>query len=87
MAAARESERGTASPDEVARFSAMADAWWEPNGKFKPLHELNPPRIAFIRDFTCARFNRDAGDEKPFAGLSILDIGCGGGLLDRKSVV
>jgi 2-polyprenyl-6-hydroxyphenyl methylase / 3-demethylubiquinone-9 3-methyltransferase len=71
----------TASKEEVARFTAMADAWWDPNGKFKPLHQINPVRIGYIRDFVCAHHGRDANADKPFDGLKLLDIGCGGGLL------
>lgn len=59
----------------------MADDWWAPNGKFKPLHALNPLRIRFIRDSACAHFGRNAFQPKPLDGLTILDIGCGGGLL------
>ena len=69
------------NPDEIAHFSSMAETWWDPNGPFKPLHKLNPTRIAFVRDQICAHFKRDPNDEKPLAGLRILDIGCGGGLL------
>jgi 2-polyprenyl-6-hydroxyphenyl methylase/3-demethylubiquinone-9 3-methyltransferase len=68
-------------PDEVARFSAMADEWWDPTGKFKPLHRFNPVRLGFIRDEAAIRFGRDAGARRPFEGLRLLDIGCGGGLL------
>ena len=73
----------TVSPDEIARFSAIADAWWDPEGDFKPLHRLNPTRLAFIRDHACARFGRDPKAEKPLDGLRVLDIGCGGGLLSE----
>ncbi len=73
--------RGTALPDELAKFSAMADAWWDPEGDFKPLHRFNPVRIAFIRDRLAAHFGRDITTERPFEGLTLLDIGCGGGLL------
>jgi len=71
----------TASPDEIARFHAMADAWWDADGDFKPLHQLNPPRLAFLRDHLAAHFSRDASVQRPFEGLSLLDVGCGGGLL------
>ncbi len=71
----------TASAEEVARFTAMADAWWDPNGKFKPLHQINPVRIAYIRDRVCGQYDRDAKETRPFGGLKLLDIGCGGGLL------
>jgi 2-polyprenyl-6-hydroxyphenyl methylase/3-demethylubiquinone-9 3-methyltransferase len=71
----------TASPEEVARFTAMAEAWWDPKGKFKPLHQINPVRIAYIRDFVCQHFGHDALGAKPLEGLKLLDIGCGGGLL------
>jgi 2-polyprenyl-6-hydroxyphenyl methylase/3-demethylubiquinone-9 3-methyltransferase len=64
---------------EVAKFSAMAAEWWDPAGKFAPLHKFNPVRLQFIRDTAAAHFAR-AG-LKPFAGLTLLDIGCGGGLL------
>lgn len=70
-------------PAEVARFSAMADAWWDPRGKFRPLHQINPIRIGYIRDRLTAHFGLDAPAERPLAGLSILDIGCGGGLLSE----
>lgn len=66
---------------EIAKFAAMADDWWSPNGKFKPLHALNPVRVGFIRDSVCTHFGRDAFQPKPLDGLTILDIGCGGGLL------
>lgn len=66
---------------EVARFAAMADEWWDPNGKFRPLHELNPTRLTFIRDQVCNHFGRGDRAIRPFDGLTIADIGCGGGLL------
>lgn len=72
---------GTVDDAEIAKFAAMAEEWWDPDGKFKPLHKFNPVRIAFIRDRLCARFGRDPLAPEPLKGLSILDIGCGGGLL------
>jgi len=68
-------------PAEVRRFAAMAEAWWDPAGKFGPLHRLNPVRIAFVRDRVAARLGRDAKDLRPLDGVRLLDIGCGGGLL------
>lgn len=68
-------------PDEVARFAAMADAWWDPRGDFAPLHKFNPVRLAFIREKALERFGRDPASLEPFAGFRLLDIGCGGGLL------
>ena len=66
---------------EVAKFSAMAAEWWDPAGKFAPLHKFNPVRLTFIRDTAAAHFERSG--LKAFAGLSLLDIGCGGGLLSE----
>jgi 2-polyprenyl-6-hydroxyphenyl methylase/3-demethylubiquinone-9 3-methyltransferase len=68
-------------PAEVERFSAMAAEWWDPTGKFKPLHLFNPVRLGFIRDEAARRFGRDIKQPRPFEGLRLLDIGCGGGLL------
>jgi len=71
----------TASEDEVARFTAIAEAWWDPKGDFAPLHRLNPVRLEFIRDHVCRHFGRDPMAGKPLQGLDVIDIGCGGGLL------
>lgn len=71
----------TVDSEEVAKFEAMAAEWWDPNGKFKPLHMLNPTRLDYIISQISAEFDRDPAAEAPFAGLRILDIGCGGGLL------
>lgn len=71
----------TASADEVGRFTAMAESWWDPHGKFRPLHQINPVRIAYIRDHACAHFGIDPLSDTPLKGLRLLDIGCGGGLL------
>lgn len=71
----------TVDPAEVAKFEAMAAEWWDPNGKFKPLHMLNPCRLDYITAQVAAEFGRDLASPRPFAGLRILDIGCGGGLL------
>jgi 2-polyprenyl-6-hydroxyphenyl methylase/3-demethylubiquinone-9 3-methyltransferase len=68
-------------PAEVARFSAVAAQWWDPKGKFAPLHKFNPVRLGYIREQALARFGRDADAALPFKGLHLLDIGCGGGLL------
>lgn len=68
---------------EIERFARMAEEWWDPDGKFRPLHRLNPVRIGYIRDQLCARLGRDIGGDRPLAGLRILDIGCGGGLIDE----
>jgi 2-polyprenyl-6-hydroxyphenyl methylase/3-demethylubiquinone-9 3-methyltransferase len=73
----------TIDPAEVDKFARMAAEWWDPRGKFRPLHKFNPTRLAFIRDRVCARFGRDATARRPFEGLRLLDIGCGGGLLSE----
>ncbi|WP_281967081.1 bifunctional 2-polyprenyl-6-hydroxyphenol methylase/3-demethylubiquinol 3-O-methyltransferase UbiG [Roseovarius nanhaiticus] len=66
---------------EVAKFQAMAEEWWDPTGKFKPLHMMNPCRLDYITQQIAAEFERDLEGDAPFKGLRILDIGCGGGLL------
>jgi 2-polyprenyl-6-hydroxyphenyl methylase/3-demethylubiquinone-9 3-methyltransferase len=76
-----EARRTTIDIAEVDRFSALAAEWWNPNGKFRPLHRFNPIRLAYIRDQVAARFGRDPQAARPFEGLRFLDIGCGGGLL------
>ncbi len=68
---------------EVERFSRMAADWWNPRGKFAPLHRFNPVRLGFIRERALACFGRDAKARRPFEGLRLLDIGCGGGLLSE----
>lgn len=73
----------TVDPAEITRFSAMASEWWDPKGKFRPLHQINPLRLTFIRDEVCRRFGRDPKSTQVMAGLRILDIGCGGGLLSE----
>ena len=71
----------TVDPAEIAKFEAMAAEWWDVNGKFKPLHMLNPCRLDYITRQIAAEFGRDLAQDAPFEGLRILDIGCGGGLL------
>jgi 2-polyprenyl-6-hydroxyphenyl methylase/3-demethylubiquinone-9 3-methyltransferase len=66
---------------EVERFSALAGTWWDPKGELAALHRLNPVRLGFIRETALARFARDRSERAPFAGLRLLDVGCGGGLL------
>lgn len=76
-----EAARTTIDTSEIERFSRLAAEWWNPRGKFKPLHKFNPVRLAYIRDQVAKRFGRDPHGAKPFEGLRFLDIGCGGGLL------
>ena len=78
-----QSAKSTIDQSEVDRFSAMAAEWWDPTGKFKPLHKFNPVRLEYIRDRACRQFGRDARAHKPLEGLRVLDIGCGGGLLSE----
>ena len=74
--------RGTTVDDaEIAKFERLAAEWWDPHGKFRPLHKLNPLRIAYIKDQLCRYFGRDAKSANALKGLRLLDIGCGGGLL------
>lgn len=73
--------QSTVDPAEIAKFEAMAAEWWDPNGKFKPLHMLNPCRLDYITGQIAAEFSRDLTQPDPFKGLRLLDIGCGGGLL------
>ncbi|MEL6914316.1 MAG: bifunctional 2-polyprenyl-6-hydroxyphenol methylase/3-demethylubiquinol 3-O-methyltransferase UbiG [Pseudomonadota bacterium] len=72
---------GTVDTGEIAKFEAMAADWWDLEGKFKPLHMLNPTRLDYITGQIAAEYGRELGQPRPFEGLRILDIGCGGGLL------
>jgi 2-polyprenyl-6-hydroxyphenyl methylase/3-demethylubiquinone-9 3-methyltransferase len=74
---------GSVDAAEIAKFEAMAAEWWNPEGKFKPLHMLQPCRLDYVVDQIAAEFGRDPKGERPFAGLRLLDIGCGGGLLSE----
>ena len=75
--------RSSVDEADVERFSRIAAEWWDPNGKFAPLHRFNPVRLQFIREHALVAFGRDAAARRPFEGLSLLDIGCGGGLLSE----
>lgn len=68
-------------PDEVARFERIARTWWDPTGPMRTLHKFNPVRLSFIRDHVARHFGRDARGGAPLEGLTLLDVGCGGGLL------
>ena len=70
-------------PQEMENFAAMAEDWWNPSGKFKPLHIMNEARCRFIKEQICEHFHRDPDSALPLKGLRILDIGCGGGLLSE----
>jgi 2-polyprenyl-6-hydroxyphenyl methylase/3-demethylubiquinone-9 3-methyltransferase len=73
----------TINRDEVDKFSAMAAEWWDPFGKFKPLHKFNPTRLALLRDRITEHFRRDPKARQSLVGLRVLDIGCGGGLVSE----
>ncbi len=75
-------KNNTINKEEILKFSKMADEWWDPEGKFKPLHNFNPIRIKYIKNSIISHFNKS--DKKfPLKGIEILDIGCGGGLLSE----
>lgn len=76
------SARTSIDPDEVAKFAAMAEAWWDPDGDFKPLHKMNPTRVRYVREAVERQYAIVDADQ-PLAELSILDAGCGGGLLSE----
>jgi 2-polyprenyl-6-hydroxyphenyl methylase / 3-demethylubiquinone-9 3-methyltransferase len=71
----------TVDRSEIGRFAAHSSEWWDPKGSFAPLHRLNPARLGFIREHLTAHFGRNISSLRPFEGLSLLDIGCGGGLI------
>ncbi|HZU90783.1 MAG TPA: bifunctional 2-polyprenyl-6-hydroxyphenol methylase/3-demethylubiquinol 3-O-methyltransferase UbiG [Stellaceae bacterium] len=71
----------TVDPEEIGRFAREAESWWDPEGSFRALHRLNPVRLAFIRAELCRHFRRDPLALRPFQGLRLIDIGCGGGLV------
>ncbi|PIE16373.1 MAG: bifunctional 3-demethylubiquinol 3-O-methyltransferase/2-polyprenyl-6-hydroxyphenol methylase [Rhodobacterales bacterium] len=78
-----QADKTTIDPEEVAKFEAMAAEWWDETGKFKPLHMMNPCRLGYITNQIATHFDRDLTAAQPFAGLRLLDIGCGGGLLSE----
>lgn len=83
MAAATQRTGSTIDPAEVARFDAIARDWWDPRGPMAVLHKFNPVRLAYVRDEACAHFGRDPKTMRALSGLSLVDIGCGGGVLSE----
>jgi len=82
-AAADAARRVNVDDGEVARFQALAKAWWDPTGKFRPLHQIGPARLTFVRDEIARHFGRDTGRLRVLDGLTLLDVGCGGGLMSE----
>ncbi|MCZ8184363.1 MAG: bifunctional 2-polyprenyl-6-hydroxyphenol methylase/3-demethylubiquinol 3-O-methyltransferase UbiG [Beijerinckiaceae bacterium] len=74
-------DAGNLDPAEIGRFNALAETWWDPNGPMKPLHRLNPTRLTFLRRVLATHFGRDTRALDAFSGLSLLDLGCGAGLV------
>ncbi len=74
---------GTVDRGEIDRFDRLAEEWWDPHGRFAPLHRMNPVRLGCLRDHACAVLGRDPRSVRPFAGLAAVDVGCGGGLLSE----
>src|SRR5688572_31160683 len=83
MAASMTPDSPTVDADEIARFERLAATWWDPRGKMGVLHKFNPVRLGFIKEAACRRFDRDPKRLDSLAGLRILDIGCGGGILSE----
>ena len=77
----REVGSGSVDAGEIARFSDLAETWWDPSGPMAPLHQLNPARLGYIRDKIAGHYRRDAYAPGPLKDLTVLDIGCAGGLL------
>ena len=74
----------TVDPREVEFYTGLAETWWDSDGPFWPLHKLNALRLVYIRDHLCRHFGRDADSERPLEGLTVLDVGCGGGILSES---
>lgn len=74
-------QSATLDPEEIARFGAMADEWWDPTGKFRPLHKIGPARLQFFQEEICRHFAKETKQTNTFSGLTLIDIGCGGGLI------
>lgn len=83
MKTAQNQTASSVDEGEISRFAKVAEQWWDPHGKFKPLHRLNPCRIGYIKSQICAHFSRAEDTIRPFEGLALLDIGCGGGLMSE----
>ncbi len=77
------SRTGTVDPAEVERFERLARTWWDPKGPMRPLHQFNPVRVKFVHDESCRHFGRDPRAVKALDGLSVVDVGCGGGVLSE----
>ena len=71
----------TVDPAEIEKFRRMAEEWWDPRGKFRPLHRFNPVRLGFLKERLCRHFAKDPKADRPLSGLRLLDIGAGGGLV------
>lgn len=76
-----DAEAASIDPEEIAKFERIAAEWWDPFGKFKPLHKFNPIRLGYIRDQICAYFSRERTNAAPLKELRLIDVGCGGGLI------
>lgn len=77
----KKSARSTIDAAEVAQFDSLAAAWWDESGPFRPLHQLNPVRMGYLKQQICGHFGRDGSGFTPLTSLTIADIGCGGGLV------
>lgn len=78
-----ETKAASVDPGEVAKFAALAETWWDAQGPFAPLHKFNPVRLKFLRELAASHFERAGRGLRPFEGLTLLDVGCGGGLLSE----